>query len=376
MPLRALAEVNLGAIERNVTLLRSKLGPGGRLCAVVKADGYGHGAVPVARAALAAGAQHLAVATAIEALELSEAGLTAPVLILGAISSDELPTALAARAEVTAWDQRFVDELAAAAAARGESTPVHVKLDTGLGRLGTRDPDVALSVAQAIHDASPALVLAGAMTHFATADGDLEFASEQLRRFAPFVARLRAMAPELVAHAANSAATLRLPESHLDMVRCGIAVYGADPMNEDPLGLGLEPAMTLCSYVAAVKRAAPGQSAGYGRQFIASRPTWLGTLPIGYGDGVSRALTNNCDVLIGGRRYPLVGTVSMDNITVDLGDTPTVAVGEVATLMGVDASERQTAEQIAHRLGTISYEVLVAVSRRVPRRYHRDGSPV
>jgi alanine racemase len=159
------------------------------------------------------------------------------------------------------------------------------------------------------------------------------------------------------------------------MVRCGIAVYGADPLNEDPQLHGLEPALSLTSYVAAVKRTEPGQSAGYGRRFVADRATWLATLPIGYGDGVSRALTNNCDVLIDGRRYPLVGTVSMDNITVDLGPETDVVVGEAATLIGTSGRERQTAEAIARRLGTISYEVLCGISPRVPRRHHRDGAP-
>jgi alanine racemase len=281
---------------------------------------------------------------------------------------------VAARAELVAWDERFVELLSRAAAGRQEPLRVHVKLDTGLGRLGTRNPAQALEVAAAVQR-DPGLELTGAMTHFATADGDLEFAAEQLRMFTAFLDRLRAVAPTVTAHAANSPGTLRLPDSHLDMVRCGIAVYGADPLNQDPLAHGLEPALRLTSYVAAVKRAEAGQSAGYGRRFIAERPTWLGTLPIGYGDGVSRGLTNNCDVLIAGRRHPLVGTVSMDNITVDLGPEPAVEVGALAVLIGTSGDERQTAEAIAHRLGTISYEVLCGVSARVPRRYHRDGVP-
>jgi alanine racemase len=374
VPLRAVAEVNLAAIERNVGTLRRRLSRGARLCAVVKADGYGHGAVPAARAALDAGADHLAVATALEAAELRSAGVPGPLLVMGAISDEELPDALAARAEIVAWDGRFVERLSRATARRAEPLRVHVKLDTGLGRLGTRDPRQALEVARAVRRA-PALELTGAMTHFATADGDLEFAAAQLRTFTAFLDRLRAVIPAVSAHAANSAATLRLPSSHLDMVRCGIAVYGADPLNEDPRSHGLEPALRLESYVAAVKLAEAGQSAGYGRRFVAEHPTWLGTLPIGYGDGVSRALTNNCDVLISGRRYPLVGTVSMDNITVDLGPEPAVKVGDLAILIGASGEERQDAEAIAHRLGTISYEVLCGISARVPRRYHRDGLP-
>ena len=385
MALRALARVNLAAIERNVVALRGRLDQGAELCAVVKADASGHGAVPVARAALTGGATTLAVATAGEAVELRAAGLTAPVLVLGAISDEELPVALGAGVEVVAWTERFVREVAAgapaAAGGRGGRGPisVHVKLDSGMGRLGTRDTEEAFAVAQAIHGA-PGLRLAGVMTHLATADGDLAFAAAQLEVFAPFADELKRRYGRLRVHAANSAATLRVPGSHFDMVRCGIALYGCDPMNEDPDSTGLEQAMELSSYVAAIKRAEAGDSVGYGRRFIAERPTWVATMPIGYADGVRRGLTNNCDVLIEGRRYPVIGTVSMDNITADLGPAhaagPAVGVGARAVLIGRSGEERQTVEDIAHRLDTINHEVLCGISARVPRQYHRDGTPV
>jgi alanine racemase len=284
---------------------------------------------------------------------------------------------------VVAWTERFVRELAAAApaaaSARAGRGPisVHVKLDSGMGRLGTRDRKEALAVAQAIHDGACGLRLAGVMTHLATADGDLAFAAAQLETFAPFAADLERRYGRLRVHAANSAATLRVPGSHFDMVRCGIALYGCDPMNEDPSSTGLEQAMELSSYVAAIKRAEAGDSVGYSRRFIAEGPTWIATMPIGYADGVRRGLTNNCDVLIEGRRYPLVGTVSMDNITADLGPAePQVEVGAPAILIGRSGQERQTVEDIAHRLDTINHEVLCGISARVARRYHRDGSPV
>jgi alanine racemase len=381
MPLRALAQVNLAAIERNAARLKAVL-DGAELAAVVKADGYGHGAAPVARAALAGGASQLAVATAREAAELRAAGISAPVLVMGAISRDELGDALQSGAEVVAWSEGFVVGLARAAARPhpagapgGRPVRVHVKLDSGMGRLGTRDPEEAWRVAERVAAHEPALTLAGAMTHFATADQDTQFLLEQLARFEPFVARLRARFPRLVAHAANSAATLTEPRSHFDLVRCGIALYGLDPMNEDPAAHGLEPALELSSYVAAVKRAEVGDSVGYGRRFVASQPTWIATLPIGYADGFRRAYTNNCDVLVGGRRYPVVGAVSMDNITVELGPEPVASVGEPATIIGRDGDERQTAEQLAGRIGTINYEVVCAISARVPRVYHRDGGP-
>lgn len=377
MALRALARVNLAAIERNVARLRSALSPGTELCAVVKADGYGHGAAASARAAQAGGAGWLAVATAAEALSLREAGLEGRLLVMGAIAAEELELALLARGEVVAWSTEFVHELVRRVREGLVPVPVavHVKLDTGLGRLGTRERSHALAVAEEVLAAGPGLRLAGAMTHFATADDDLEFASAQLERFAPFAAELRRQAPAITVHAANSAATLRLPASHFDLVRCGIAIYGCDPMHEDPEQVRLEPALELTSYVAAVKRAERGESAGYGRRFIAPAPTWIATIPIGYGDGVRRSLTNNGDVLIGGRRYPLVGTVSMDNITADVGPgaAPPVRVGERVTLIGRDGAQRQTAEELARRLGTISYEIVCGLSARVPRRHHRDG---
>ena len=379
MALRAVAEINLAAIERNVKLLQETVGPQTLLCAVVKADGYGHGAVPVARAALAAGAGKLAVATAQEAGELRRAGIHAPILVLGAVSDEELPVAIAADAVLIVWELGFVKKLRAAAADGGREIQVHVKLDSGLGRLGTRVLTQALAVAEAVRAAAPTLRLTGAMTHFATADGDLDFAARQLAQFTPFVEQLRSQpgGDELIIHAANSAATLRLPEARFDMVRAGIALYGADPMNLDPAEHGLEPALALRSYVAALKPIAPGQSTGYGRHFIADRDTMIATLPIGYGDGIpTRALANNCDVLINGSRYPLRGMVSMDNITVDVGPQPGVAVGDRGTLIGVDGEQRQTAEELAARIGTINYEVLCWISSRVPRFYHRDGTPV
>ncbi len=380
MALRALASVNLAAIERNAAALRSRLAPGVKLCAVVKADASGHGAAPVAGAALAGGASCLAVASAGEAVALRDAGLSAPILVLGALSDDELPHALAAGAGVVAWTDRFVDAVEAALnkgsrlAAAPRPVPVHVKLDSGMGRLGTRDAAHALAIAERIAS-RPALRLAGVMTHMATADGDREFMAAQLAVFGSFGARLRGALGPVPMHAANSAATLREPASHFDMVRCGIALYGCDPMNEDPDAAGVEPALELSSYVAAVKLASPGESVGYGRRFVATRATWIATIPIGYADGVRRALSDNCEVLVAGRPLPVVGTVSMDNIAVELGPEPLVAPGARVVLIGRDGDHRLTVEDMARRIGTINHEVLCGISARVPRRYHRDGVP-
>jgi alanine racemase len=360
---RATAHVDLGAVERNCALLKRRLGPAA-LCAVVKADGYGHGAAGCARAAVAGGATWLAVATADEAADLRASGIGDRVLVMGALTGAELALALEADADVVAWRESFVraaERLATARPAR-----LHVKLDTGMGRLGTRDPAEARAVAEAIA-ASDRLELAGAMTHFATADDPAsEFFDEQLRRFAPFAAEMKQAAPGCVLHAANSAAVLRTEAAHFDMGRCGIAIYGMDPFHRDPQHEGLMPALALRTYVADVKDVGAGESVGYGRSWKASRDTRVAVLPIGYGDGYRRGLSNAADVLIGGHRYPVVGTISMDNTTVDVGNGE-VRPGDPVTLIGGDGTERITAEQLARALWTINYEITCGLSPRVPR---------
>lgn len=354
MTLRAEARIDPGAITANAGVLRAVLRPQVRLCAVVKADGYGHGAVTAARAART---DWLAVATAHEAAELRAGGLTAPrILVMGALSPTERTIALEADADIVAWEPEFLDGLPSGAR-------VHVKLDSGMGRLGTRSPQQASAVAEALAAGGR---LAGLMTHFATADDrdDGGFFAEQLARFTAWTEPLRERFPEAIVHAANSAAVLREPAAHFDMVRAGVALYGLDPQNLDPARAGLTPALRLSSYVGAVKACAAGESAGYGRRFVAARDTVLATVPIGYGDGWRRGLTDNADVVIGGSRYPLVGTVSMDNITVDLGPgEPSVRPGAPVTLIG----DGITAEEVAGRLGTINYEVTCGLTARVRR---------
>jgi alanine racemase len=364
---RALARVNLAAIERNVGRLRRELVDGAELCAVVKADGYGHGAVPAARAALAGGAAWLAVATAGEAGALRAAGIDARLLVMGALTPADLDAALAADADIVAWREDLVSALAERGGGR-----VHVKLDTGMGRLGTRDTAEATRVAEAAATTA-GVKLAGAMSHFATADepGD-RFLGEQLERFAVWALPLRERYPGLLLHAANSAAVLRDRATHFDLVRTGIAIYGLDPFQRDAAAQELEPALELSSYVAEVKPCPAGESAGYGRRFVAERDTVLATVPIGYGDGVRRTLTNNADVLIDGRRLPLAGTVSMDNVTVDLGpDGGGVGRGDEVLLIAPGLP----AEEMARRMQTINYEITCGLTPRVVRSYHRDGAP-
>jgi alanine racemase len=262
---------------------------------------------------------------------------------MGALTRADLRVAVHADADVVAW----TDEIAEAA------PRVHVKFDTGMGRLGTSDRARALRLAAHSN-------VVGLMTHFATADelGDEHFGA-QLDAFRSFVEEVAR--PDLLVHAANSAATLRDPGSHFDMVRCGIAIYGLDPFQQDPAEHGLEPALSLHSYVAALRRFETGESAGYGRRWHAERPTWV----------ARRGLSNNADVLIRGRRQPLVGTISMDNITVALGDETDVEIGDEVVLIGRQGEERILAEEVARRLGTINYEVTCGLSARVRREHHR-----
>jgi alanine racemase len=365
---RALARIDLDAIRANCARLKRELGEGAELCAVVKADGYGHGAESCARAALEGGATRLAVAAAAEAEGIGRRFPQVPLLTMGALTPEEVEVVLAADSELAVWREGFRRLLADRARTAGRPARVHVKYDSGMGRLGNRDPEEVLELVRACA-ADPDLELVGVWTHLATADDpDSAYFDEQLDRFEALARAVKAEFPGVLAHAANSAAVLRDRRSHHDMARCGIAIYGLDPFGRDPSEQGLRPALSLRSYVADVKRFAAGASAGYGRTWRAPADTWVGVIPLGYGDGVRRALSNDAEVLVRGKRVPLVGTVSMDNITVDLGPETEVLPGEEAVLIGAQGGEEIPAEELARRLGTINYEITCAISARVPRR--------
>jgi alanine racemase len=364
---RAVARIDYGAIEANCARLKAELSDGAELCAVVKADGYGHGADACANAALAGGATRLAVATATEAAQVGRRLQHIPLLTMGALSAEEVDVVFSAGSEVAVWREDFRRLLADRARAQGRPARVHVKHDSGMGRLGNPDPDEVLALARAC-DADPSLQLAGVWTHFATADEpESAFFEEQLGRFEAVAAAVKAEFPAVLVHAANSAAVFRDKRSHFDMARCGVAIYGLDPFQADPARHGLAPALSLRSYVADVKRFPAGASAGYGQRWSAPADTWVGVVPVGYGDGFRRGLSNNAEVLVGGRRKPLVGTVSMDNVTIDLGPETDVEPGAEAVLIGAQGEEAILAEEVAARLDTINYEVTCGISSRVPR---------
>ena len=371
---RALATVDLEAVRHNVTALTGLLAPASSLLAVVKAGAYGHGAVPVARACVEAGAASLGVATIDEAAELRDAGLKTTVLVLGPLTPEDLEAAFGLNVEIVIWSYPFLKNLVLTGhRLGGKSIRVHVKVDTGMRRLGLfprQLPDFLDAI-----EPEPEAELAGLMTHFATADEeDDDFFRYQLSAFEEAAQVVLRTGTRVQFHCANSAATIKSPESHFDMVRCGIALYGLSPFQGDARQDGLMPALRLSSYLADVKTARQGDTVGYGGSWTAPDDTSIGVIPIGYADGVSRGLSNNGQVLIGGRRYPVVGRVSMDQLTVDLGGGALPRPGAECVLIGVQGDEEITAEEMAGRLGTINYEIVCDIAGRVERRFSGEQS--
>jgi alanine racemase len=367
---RAWAEVDLGAVAHNVATLRALVSPA-RLCAVVKANGYGHGAAPVGRAALDAGADWLAVAQVDEAVVLRDAGIEAPILLLSEPRIDEVGDALDTRARLTVYSRPVIEAIARAARKRGVGpVPVHVKVDTGMRRVGI-EPEDAVSTIAAVA-AEPALELEAVLTHLPVADEpDNPFTDEQLVRFRAVLDEVKAAGfdPGLV-HVANSAGAIAHPAARFDMVRCGIAVYGVPPAPALDGLVYLRPAITLASEVSFVKQVRAGEAVSYGHHQRVARDTTLATVPIGYADGVFRSLPlHGQEVLVGGRRRPMVGVVTMDQLMVDCGPRSEVEPGDPVVLLGAQGDERITPDEWAARLGTISYEVVCAIGPRVGRRY-------
>lgn len=364
------AEVDLGAIAHNVGELIRVKDPRAKLMAVVKANGYGHGAVPVARTALAAGAEWLGVAIVAEALELRRAGLTAPVLILGFTPPEQSEAVVAADISQTVDTVEAARALSEAATRLGRSAKVHLKVDTGMGRLGVTPDDDGLAVARAIADL-PGLAMEGVFTHFATADAaDKGYAHRQFSRFTEFLSRLEAAGLRFrIKHAANSAALIELPETHLDLVRAGIAIYGLYPSDEVERRVDLRPAMSVKARIAHLKEVPAGTGLSYGQTFVTGHASSVATLPIGYADGYPRSLSSRGIVLVRGRRAPVIGRVCMDQCLVDVTDVPGVGPGDEVVLLGRQGDEAVTADDLARLEGTINYEVVCAITARVPRVY-------
>lgn len=363
------AEIDLGALRNNVRVLVKHAGAS-QLWAVVKANAYGHGAVPCARAALSAGASGLCVALTQEALELRNAGVVAPIMVMSEQPAADAAVLVANDVVCVAYNEHYIAALEAAARHLGKRAVVHLKVDTGMHRVGV-PIEAAVERARYI-TAQPQLLLEGVMTHLATADDPTHPATQrQLQAFADIVAQIRAVWPELRhVHCANSAATLRGVAPAGTIMRAGIAMYGLNPGEFDAsLMAGLLPVMTLRSRVSHVQRVRAGEGVSYGLRTVLERDTNIATLPLGYADGIARrAWKSQTAVLIGGVKRHIVGVVTMDQMMVDCGNDP-VSVGDDAVVFGSQGAGRVAVEDWAAALDTISYEVVCAVSARVPRTY-------
>ncbi|OGO36170.1 MAG: alanine racemase [Chloroflexi bacterium RBG_16_57_11] len=375
------AEIDLEAITFNLQAFKRHIGERVKLIAVVKANAYGHGAVPVARVALEAGAELLAVHRAIEGAELRraelrQAGLQAPILILGYTPPDGAELVVRERLTPSLMSIEFARALSARAEALGASVPVHVKVDTGMSRYGLMPTEVVDFLRQLAH--LPGIRLEGLFTHFATADwADLTHARGQLAVFDQVrqSAQAAGFAFPMV-HAANSAATMALPEAHFDAVRPGIALYGMDPSSEWPPVFKIRPALALKSTVSRVRRLPAGAGVSYGRTYVTTKPTTAALVPVGYGDGYHRLLSNKSQVLIRGRRAPLIGRVCMDQFVVDVSGIPGAQQDDEVVLVGRQGDEQIRAEEVAGLAGTINYEVTTSLLPRVARVYLRGNEVV
>ena len=366
MPSRAAwVEIDLGAIAHNYKEIRRYTRKDAKLCAVVKADAYGHGAIAVARKAIAAGAEYLAVATISEALKLREAGFTAPLLILGLTKPDSSFDIVDADRTQTVCRLDLVQALSAEAVTQGKRVKVHLAIDTGLGRIGVH-PSEAASFAKEIA-ALPGIEIEGIFSHFAIADiEDKTFSWEQIRLFQEAYESIEAAGIHIpIRHIAESAAILDLPDVHFDMVRAGILQYGLWPSDEVTRPLNLRPAMKFCARIVYIKTIPPGTSIGYGRNFIAERESRIATISVGYADGYLRAYAGGY-VEVRGKRAPIAGRICMDQCMIDITDIPDAKLGDIVTLFG---SETLTADDLARWANTISYEVLCLVSKHVSRIY-------
>jgi alanine racemase len=369
------AEVDLDAVRANVRALRALVAPA-TVCAVVKADGYGHGAVEVSRAAVEAGAACLAVALVEEGVQLREAGIDAPVLVLSEPVPAAAETVVAFRLTPVVYTANGIDALAKAAAtsrvgqhAEEQPVDVHLKVDTGMHRVGCDPADAADLAAQVVGHAE--LRLAGVCTHLAVADEPANaYTAEQLQTFEGVLAALRARdLPTGIVHAANTAGAIAVPAARYDMVRAGIGIYGLAPAPALEGAVDLVPALSVKARISHLQTLPAGARLSYGLRYETSAPTRVATVPIGYADGVPRELAlRGGEVLIGGRRHPIAGTVTMDQLMVDVGDAP-VDVGDEVVLLGVQGSERITAAEWAERMDTIAYTIVCGVGPRVPRRY-------
>jgi alanine racemase len=375
MPVSTWVEVDLDRFSGNLAAVRERIGPGREILLVVKADAYGHGAVEMAEAAEAEGVAHLGVATLHEGIQLRQAGRRLPIVCLSPLLPSEIDEAIAHDLSPTVGDLEFARALSRAAARAAQAVRCHVEVDTGMGRTGVREDQAEEFLTRLVE--MPSLRLASVYTHFPDADAeDLEFSHDQARRFQLLLERLaaRGIRPPRV-HAANSAGTLNVPEAYHDWVRVGLVAYGHVPPHPHA-ALEVRPVMSLKSRIVQLRDLPAGATVSYGRTWTARRPTRLGVVAVGYGHGYSWLLSNRGQMLVAGRRAPIVGRVTMDLTMVDLTDLPGVEVGDEVVLFGDQGAEALPLEEVAAGSETLSYEVMCTIGKRVTRIYLRRGIPV
>ncbi len=369
-------EIELENIRHNLRELRKLVGKDTVLMVVVKANGYGHGAVEIAGLALNHGASYLGVALLEEGIQLRRAGLGAPILILSYTPEESAEAVVRFGLSQTVYTMDLARALSRAAVAQRKNARVHVKVDTGMGRIGLRPEDVVGFVREII--GLPGIRLEGVFTHFAAAEKeDKSYTNAQMDKFTRVLENLedKGIYVPLV-HAANSAAVIDLPSTYFNMVRVGLALYGLYPAQTPSLRVNLKPAMAWKARISYLKTVPPGTSISYGCTYTTDREARIATLPLGYADGYRRALSNRAEVLVRGRRAKVVGSVCMDQMMVDVTDIPAVSMGDEVVLMGKQGEEEISAEELAGLLGTINYEVVTTVGGRVPRLYLDRGRPV
>ena len=374
MPVSTWVEIDLDRFASNLAAVRAVDGGAREVLLVIKADAYGHGAVEIAEAAERDGVAHLGVATLHEGIQLRQAGCPLPIVVLSPLLESEAEEAVLHDLSPTVADLAFARSLSRAAARAAAPVRCHVEVDTGMGRTGVLEQEAEAFLAQLVE--LPGLRLASVFTHFPDADAeDLEFSEAQAKRFLALLGRLRSrgIQPARV-HAANSAATLNLPDARLDWLRVGLIAYGHMPPHARTR-VPLSPVMAFKSRLVQVRRLPPGTPISYGRTFVTSRPTRLGVVPVGYGHGYSWLLSNRGAVLVGGRRAPIVGRVTMDLTLVDLTDIP-AEVGDEVVLFGDQGEAAITIEEVARWSETLPYEVMCTIGKRVTRIYVRGGRPI
>ncbi len=366
------AKVNLSAIKRNVKNIKEQLPQNTMFCAVVKADGYGHGSVMVSKAAIEAGANWVAVAIPEEAVTLRDDGITAPILVLGPSNRSQWRKGADLGLSMVITSRDCVKNATDAAKEFGKTMKLHLKVDTGMNRVGVKTLSEAAELLDIIAG-EECLSLEGLMTHFATADeADKAYTKQQNDRFKEFIALVKEKGFSPIIHAANSGGTLDCPELHYDMVRVGIAMYGCYPSDEVKRDVPLEPAMSLHTQVSHIKTIGPDESLSYGATYTTMRETRVATLPIGYADGFNRLLSSKGEVLVGGKRSKVIGRVCMDQILIDVTDIDGVKLHDNVVCFGNQKGESLPVEEYAALCGTINYEILCALSPRVPRLYYED----